>query len=248
MDPDLKKRLIYTAIAGVVLIGARLGYMAWERRDPGVTPVRQQAADTGNQDDYVKTHKIFAYSLKSAQKEMVGNPVWVKTGYQIPYYHYDTASHTVSFAKRVGLLPPLEKFTVDDVVLQKAPAKLAPGQVAVASKDILIVFKRDGDKGSYAAPIGTNVGDDFTFTVNETFYSSDPHEMYKHWPPDIWAAIEQHQVKEGMNELQSGLALGTEMAVGPGDYGNRVVEFTNMGKPVQVAFAKNKAIKVTPVP
>src|SRR5258708_40305812 len=83
---------------------------------------------------------------------MVGNPVWVKTGYQISYYHYDPASHSVNFQKRVGLLPPLEKFTVDDVVLQKAPAKLASGQVTVASKDVLIVFKREGDKGSYAAP------------------------------------------------------------------------------------------------
>jgi len=35
MDADLKKRLIYTAIAGVVLLGARFGYMAWERRESG---------------------------------------------------------------------------------------------------------------------------------------------------------------------------------------------------------------------
>jgi hypothetical protein len=99
MDADLKKRLIYTAIAGVVLLGARFGYMAWERRDPGVAPARPQVADTGNQDDYVKTHKIFAYSLKSAQKEMVGNPVWVKTGYQISYYHYDPGVPQREFPK-----------------------------------------------------------------------------------------------------------------------------------------------------
>src|SRR5260221_1087031 len=140
MDADLRRRLIYTALAFAVLLGARLGWMAWERRDPGAAAVRPQAADTGNQDDYVKTHKIFAYSLKSAQKEMVGNPVWVKTGYQISYYPYDPASHSVNFQKRVGLLPPLEKFTVDDVVLQKSPAKLTTGQVAVASKEVMIVF------------------------------------------------------------------------------------------------------------
>jgi hypothetical protein len=247
MERELRNRLIYTAIAFLVLLGARIAWLAYERRDTGVVPVRQETY-TGNPDDYVKTHKIFAYDLKSAQKEMVGQPMWVRAGNQIPYYHYTPAAHSVNFQKRAGLLAPIEKLTVDDVILQKAPAKLTPGQVAVVSKQIMIVFKRDGDTNSYAASIGTNVGDDYTFTVNEILFSQDPHEMYKHWPPDIWGAIEQHQVKEGMNELQSEFALGTDMSTGPGDYGDRVVEFYNLGKPVQVTFAKNKAIKVEQVP
>jgi len=36
--------------------------------------------------------------------------------------------------------------------------------------------------------------------------------------------------------------------VGSGDYGNRVIEYTNNGKPVTVAFSGNKAMQITPGP
>ncbi|MBZ5523725.1 MAG: hypothetical protein LAP21_15945 [Acidobacteriia bacterium] len=247
MEPDLRKRLILTGIAFVILVGARVGWMVYERRDTGAAPVRKETY-VANQDDLVPQHKIFAYDVKSAKKELADKPMWVRSGNQIPYYHYNAAAHSVNFQKKAGMLAPIEKLTVEDIILQKAPVKLASGQVAVSQKDVVAVFKREGDAASYAFTIGTNVGDDYTLMINEILLSQDPHEMYKHWPAETWSAIERHEVKEGMNELQAEFAVGTDMSVGPGDYGNRVVEFGNLGKPVQVTFAKNKAVKIVKAP
>ncbi|HWZ45129.1 MAG TPA: hypothetical protein VNW97_16760 [Candidatus Saccharimonadales bacterium] len=247
MEPELKRRLIYTGIIFTVLIGGRIGWLAYERRDEGSAPVRKEAVVT-NQDDLVKTHKIFAYDVKSAKKELVGKPVWVRAGNQIPYYHYNAASQSVNFQKQAGLLAPIEKLTVEDIILQKAPAKLASGQVAISQKQIMVVFKIDGDASGYAISIGSNVGEDYTLTINELLLAQDPHEMYKHWSAEIWSAIARHEVKEGMNELQAQFALGTDMELGPGEAGDRVVEFGNLGRPVQVTFARNKAVKVVQAP
>ena len=247
MDRELKNRLLITGIVFVVLLGARIGWMMYERRDEGAGPARQPSYETVSQDDLVPTHKFFAYDLKSAQKEMAGKTVWVRAGNQIPYYPYNPAKKSVNFQKQMGLLSPLEKLSIEDIILQKAPVKLASGQVAVASKQIMAVVKMEGALGSYALSIGTNTGDDYTFTVNEIVLSQDPHEMYKHWPAEIWKAIDNHEVKEGMNERQAEFALGTDISAGPGDYGNRVVEYNNLGRPVQVTFDKNKAVKVVQV-
>jgi hypothetical protein len=92
--------------------------------------------------------------------------------------------------------------------------------------------------------IGTNTGDDFTFNVNEIFYYEDPHELYKHWPPDVWHAIDQHQVQKGMNELQVSFALGSMVGASPGDYGNRWAQYRSNGKLVTVTFDKNRVVEI----
>jgi hypothetical protein len=103
-----------------------------------------------------------------------------------------------------------------------------------------------GEQGTFAAPVGSAVGDNYNFTANEIFFFVDPHELYKHWPPDVWSAIDQHQAKPGMNEIQVSLALGTAGSVGVGDYGNRTNEYSNNGNPVKVTFEKNRAVSVDP--
>src|SRR3979409_879360 len=87
-------------------------------------------------------------------------------------------------------------------------------------------------------------GDAF-FSANDVFFCDDPHELYKHWPADTWSAIDQHQARQGMSELQASFALGTNMNADPGDFGNRTIEYANAGKPVTVVFEKNKATTVT---
>ena len=80
--------------------------------------------------------------------------------------------------------------------------------------------------------------------MNDLFFFADPHELYKHWPPETWQAIDNHQAKPGMNEIQVSMALGTS-ATGSGEYGNRTLEFTNNGHPVTVTFENNRAVSVT---
>jgi hypothetical protein len=246
MDADLKKRLSITALIFVVAVVAEIGYLMWSRRDTG-TVKKQEPAYSTNQDDYVTPRKIVPYSMESAKKELVGKPVWVKSGNQISYFHFDRATHSVNFNKQIGLLPPLAKLQVQDVVLQRAPVALKPGQVAVVQKQIMAVFEKAGDPGLFATTIGTNQGDDYSFpNINEMFFYDDPHELYKHWPQDVWSAIDQHQVKPGMSELQASFAVGGAGASDSDKMGERTIEFANAGNPVTVTFEKNKATKVTP--
>ena len=195
-------------------------------------------------DNYVTPSKIFPYDLKSAAKELAGKTVWVRSGEAFPYYRCDSAGHTADLAHKSGMLPSLDKLQVKDVILQRAPVSLEPGQVVVVRRLILATFERPGTPGLFAVSIGSNISDDFTFTVNDVFFFEDPHILYKHWPAEIWSAIDQHQAKKGMNELQTGFALGKEAAVGSGDYGNRWVRYGEEGHPVKVVFVKNQAIDI----
>jgi len=115
----------------------------------------------------------------------------------------------------------------------------------VVQKQIMAVFEKAGEPGTFAASFGTNTGDDYAFNANDIFFFEDPHELYKHWPADIWSAVDQHQAKQGMSELQASFALGSNMSADGGDYGNRTIEFANAGKPVTVTFEKNKATTIT---
>src|SRR5215471_5878818 len=196
-------------------------------------------------DDFVTPAKIFPYDLKSAAKELAGKAVWVRTGNAFPYYRYDSAGHSADLAHKAGMLASLDKLLVKDVILQRAPVSVADGQVVVVHRAILAVFEKPGTPGLSAVSIGTNMSDDFSFTVNDTFFFEDPHSLYKHWSPDVWSAIDQHQAKKGMNELQVGFALGKVAAAGSGDYGNRWVQYGDQGSQIKVVFVKNRAIDVT---
>src|SRR5215467_10568568 len=137
MDSDLKKRLGITVLAFVVAGGIEVGYLMWSRRDTS-TPKKQEPTYSSNQDDYVTSHKIFPFNVESAKKELVGKPVWVKIGNEIPYFRYD--GHNVNFSHQAGLLPPMAKLQVKDVVLAKKPVTLKEGQFSVVQKEIMLVF------------------------------------------------------------------------------------------------------------
>jgi hypothetical protein len=245
MDSDFKKRLGITVALFVVAGAIEGGYLWYSRRDTS-TPKKAEPTYSSNQDDYVKINKVFPYNLESAKKELVGKPVWVKSGNQAPYYHYDTGARSVNFKQQSGLLPPMSKLQVKDVILQRQPVALQPGEVAVVRKQIMAVFEKAGEPGLYAASIGTNIGDDYTFTANDLLFFDDPHELYKHWPPEIWSAIDKHEGAVGMSELQASFAFGASGSSDSEKYGERTIEFENGGKPVTVTFEKNKAVKVTP--
>jgi hypothetical protein len=243
MEAESKKRFQYIIGILLVLLFVRLVLIFYQRHE-SQKPVEKKIAYSSNMDDYVIPPKIHPYDLKSAEKELVGKTVWVRAGNSIHYYPFSNATHTADLKHEKGLLPPLAKLQVKDIVLQKVPSgALAAGQVAVVQKQVLMAFQMAGDPGTYAVPIGTSTGDDFEFTVNDLFFFADPHELYKHWPPETWQAIDNHQAKQGMNEIQVSMALGTS-ATGSGDYGNRTLEFTNNGHPVTVTFENNKAVAV----
>jgi hypothetical protein len=243
MEAEGKKR--FQVITGVllVLLFIRLGFILYQRHEAN-KPANKTVSYSSNMDDYVIPPKIHPYDLKTATKEMVGKTLWVQAGNSVHYYPFSAATHTADLKHEKGLLSPLAKLQIKEIVAQKGSAgPLAEGQVAVVQKQALAVFQMGEEPGTYAVPIGSGTGDEFEFTVNDLFFFADPHELYKHWPPETWQAIDSHQAKQGMNEIQVAMALGTA-ATGSGDYGNRTLEFENNGHPVSVTFVKNKATAV----
>jgi hypothetical protein len=241
MEADQRKRFQVIVAILLALVVVRTAFLFYERHKPYHPPPKQQTYST-NLDDYVTVPKVHPYDLKSAQKELGGKVVWVRAGNQVPYYGYNSASRQAELRHQMGLLAPLLKLEIKNVISQRVPRELSEGQVAVVQYDVLAIFEIAGQQGTFAAPIGKNVGDDYTFTANDLFFFADPHELYKHWPAETWKAIEQHQAKPGMNELQVSFALGTAGTMGPGNYGDRTIEYSNNGNPVKVTYEHDKAV------
>jgi hypothetical protein len=245
MDLEFRKKLQIGLIVVALLAAGRVAFIFYSRSQPPAERP-QPPVITLTSDDYVTPSKVFPYDLKSAAKELAGKTVWVRNGNAIPFYRFDAGTHSADLSHKLGMLPPLDKLQIQNVILQRARVPLAPGQVAVAQKQIMVVFERQGQPGSFAAAIGNNVGNDFEFTVNDLLFFEDPHGLYKHWPPEVWSAIDQHKVKNGMNELQVSFALGNMVAATSGNYGNRLAQYrTGLGV-VSVTFENNRAIKVEP--
>jgi hypothetical protein len=243
MNPRTGKRVLTVLLVVMGLVAARTGYIFYQRS----RPMKTRTAPAANAyqpvvDDYVTSPKVFPYDLKSAVKEMVGKTVWVRLGNVLPYYPYNAGS--ADLAHKAGLLPPLERLLIKDVVLQHAPVAMGPGQVVIVQKKVLAIFDRPGQSGNFAVSVGTNINDNFEFTANDSFFFADPHELYKHWPAEVWTAIDQHKVEKGMNELQAGFALGAVTGAASGDYGNRMLQYRSGGSTFNVTFANNRAVAI----
>ena len=229
-----------------VLAGIRVFLIYRERHQPVSTPTAAPANPNFSADDYVVPTQTHAYDLKSAKEALDGKTVWVKSGNYISYYPY---AGKIDFKHPAGLLPPLDKLNITNVIEASAPnskgEEIAPG-VRVHEQQVLAVFRREADGKTYAAPIGASRGGDYTLYINDALLLDDPHQLYKHWSSDIWQAIDQHQAKAGMNELQCAFALGVGVPAGSGgDYGNRTLTYDNAGHPVKVTFERNHATQVT---
>jgi hypothetical protein len=241
MEPEWRKRIQIGVAVVLGVVALRVGWIFYERSQPARNTRQQQAGYSTNWDDYVRPHKVYAYDLKSAKQELTGKTVWVRAGNAVYYFRYAGGP-----GQKMGVLAPLENLEIGDVVLHKSSAAPRPGQIVVVQQDVMAVFRRAGETGTYAVAIGTSIGGNYQFSVNEVFFIDDPHELYKHWPADVWTAIDRHEARPGMSELQAGFALGVSATAGAGDYGNRTVEYTNAGKPVTVTFSANKAVTVVP--
>jgi len=163
----------------------------------------------------------------------------VKVGYAYGYFPYDPATRHADLVHEAGKLLPIQKLEVKDVVTGASPKN--PGE-----RQVLAVFEQGGK--SYATPIGTRKGGDFKFWANEMLFIEDPHQLYKHWPADIWQAVDQHQVKPGMSELQANFALGIGLLESGGDSTDRTLDYPNGGKPIKISYHSGKVVDITPGP
>jgi hypothetical protein len=238
MTPEAKQKIQLVLLAAFVIATIRAGVIFYQRHEDRVEAEKQKRArDLGysNPDYYVSPKKLHPYDVKSA-KQLTQQPAWVKEGYHYTYYRYDPASRRVDFTHDAGLLGPIEKLNINDVIVAKHPDSREQQQV-------MAVFQKEGK--SYAVPIGYEANGEYNIYSDDMFFIEDPRDLYKHWPADVWQAVEQHQVKPGMNELQADFAVG----MGIPDSGSsleKTVRYANGGKPLVVVFRDGKAAEVTP--
>jgi hypothetical protein len=236
LDAAVRKKIQLFLILAIVVAGGRAAWVVYDRyqsRKEAEKPKQEQVLKA---DYYVTPKKLHPYDLKSA-RELMKQPVWVRVGYYHTYFPYDTARHKADFGHDAGLLLPLQKLAIQDVVTGTAPE--APG-----IKQVLAVFALDGK--NYAVPIGSEQNGDFKFFSDDMFFIEDPHDLYKHWPADVWKAIDNHEVRLGMSELQTICAIGAETLDAGSTSGSRVLHYRNGGKPLTVIFRDDKAVEIKP--
>jgi hypothetical protein len=228
------KAAIGATVVLVLAVGVRVGLIYRERNAPAVQapPAREKLPD----DDLVFLKQKRPSSLADV-KELKGSTVWISAGGQLDYYPY--VGHAVQYGKSAGTLLGAEALVVKDMVEQVAP-KAATFRIPGGDKQVSMAFTRANDPKEYAVPVGYRQDGQYTFYTDEIFFYDDPHELYKHWGPAIWKAVDAHQVILGMNERQVELALGQVSNSTSKTYGNRMVVFANLGKPMAVTFVNNK--------
>jgi hypothetical protein len=231
MTPELKQKIQISLGAAILIAGVRTAYILYQRYEEAHPAATRELPL--NADYYVVPKKLHAYDLQSA-RELTKQPVWVKEGYRYTYYPYERGR--ADFKQEAGLLFPIEKLQVTDVVTEATPG--SPGQ-----RQVLAVFEKDGK--SYAVPIGSAKGSDYQIYSDEMLFIQDPHELYKHWTAETWAAIEQHQVKQGMNELQADFAIGMGIPERSSDPQQvKTVNYPNGGKRVSITYRDGKAAEI----
>jgi len=233
----VKTRQVIQLALAILLVAAaiRLGLIYQERHAPASTTQPTQTAL--DPDYYVVPKKQHAYDLKSARAGMVGHPAWVREGYKFTYYPYDPGHRRADFAHAAGVLPPLEKLDVVDVVQTQAPSAGDLPQIAA-------IFEKDGKE--FALPIGARRGEDYTVYADDMLFYEDPRQLYSHWSPQTWQAVEHRQALPGMNEIQASFALGMGVPQRGGDDSEKTVVYPNGGHQVTIVFRGGKAAEIKP--
>ena len=222
-----------------LLIAAIYGYTIWKKRhNPGVVnqPQQQMTAD-----DVAVVRMEFPAHFEDV-KDLEGKSVWMKNGYTMPYFPYSAGK--VDFKKRVSVIPPLQKLEIKKAIKAAVPADVDDG-MSHGQRQALVVFTLPNDKQEYATPVGAIDGGEEQYYDDLLFFYDDPHTIYSHWPKDVWTAVDAHQVKPGMNELQARLAVGQKIQTdNPQAEGGRTVTYDADGKKWTVTFRKDKATTV----
>lgn len=225
-------RIIQFVLLVVIVVAGIRFYLYMRDRHAALIVAPEQTKEAPlDADVYVSPKKLHPQDLKDA-KELAQQPVWVRAGYQMVYYAFN--GHT-NFAHEAGRLGPIEKLDIKDVVVDRPPK---------GEKQVMAVFEKDGKR--YAFTIGNAEDNNYKIYSDDILFIQDPHELYKHWPADVWQAIDNHQVKPGMNELQTSFAIGVGVPEGTGSGNPRIVNYQNDGHPMRVTFDNGKAAEVMP--
>jgi len=237
LSPEAKQRLRLALTLAFVVAGLRAGYILYQRHEEYLAAEKQkQAKNAGysNPDYYVAPKKLHPYDLKSAN-QITQQPVWVKEGYRYTYYPYNAAAKRTDFGHEAGLLLPIERLEIKSVEVETSPG---------GRRQMMAIFQKDGK--SYSVPIGFESDGQYKIYSDEMFFVEDPHELYKHWSPDVWQAVEQHEVKPGMNEMQADFAVGMGVPDAGNSSSEKTVRYPNGGKALVIFYRDGKAVEIKP--
>jgi len=233
-------QIILISILITLAIGGGYLFSVWRhRQDPGV--IGQQIARQRPDLDKLSVIRSLFPSHFEDTLQLEGTTVWMKNGYLMPYYPY--ASGHVQFAKRVGVIPAAQRMEIKKIIKQAAPANEDDG-MSHGSRQAFAVFALPGDTTLYATPIGAIASSEEAYFCDMLFYYDDPHTIFDHWPKDVWTAVDAHQVKPGMSELETRMAIGRKTHTSGGTEGDRTVTYDQAGKHWTVTFVKNRATEI----
>lgn len=242
------KKIAFGVTAVLLLaVAVRVGLIYKANHDPG--PTKPEAPLVKTNPDYLVFLKKERPDSLADQRTLIGKTVWVQAGGELDYY-IDKGRH-VDYSKRVDTLPGAEEMLIHEVFEEKAPTTgRAVMRIAPGDRQVLLGFtlpQSSDPKQMYAVPVGYHDDSGYTFYNDNIFYYDDPHQLYAHWGPQVWAHIDKHEAALGMSENQVAMALG-QVATPQGDtVGNRTVVYDNDGHPMSVEFENDKAVKITPV-
>lgn len=241
---NTKKAAIGGTLLLLVVVGVRVGMIYRERNAPAVQAPVQEQEKIG--DDELVFLKKKRPSTPADLKDLDGTTIWVSAGGQMDYYLY--SAHHADYSKDAGTLLGAEPIVVKGNFEQVAP-KTSRSRIPLGDRHVLLIFtkpKSDDPNKEYAVPVGYKDQGGYTFFTDEIFFYDDPHVLYKHWGPDVWKAVDSHQVILGMSEREVQMALGQVSQSLSNDYGNRLVVYDNLGKPMDVTFVKDKVTSFRP--
>jgi hypothetical protein len=227
--------LLVTLIVGGIYLG-----IVWKRRqDSGVIP-KTDSRQILSKDELVVMREFFPSHFDDTLR-LQGTSVWMKNGYIMPYYAY--AGGQVLFAKQAGVIPAAQRMEVKKIVKAAAPAKI-DDKIEHGSRQAFAVFALPDSAALYATPIGFMQGNEEGYYTDLLFYYDDPHTIYDHWPKDVWAAIDAHQVKPGMSEAETRMSIGRNLHANGKVEGDRTVTYDQNGKHWTVTYVKNQATTI----
>ncbi len=231
----LASSLLTLVVGGIYL------FVVWKhRQDPGVA-LQRSPQDVLSEDDLAVIRSFFPTHYEDLAR-LEGTSVWMRNGYVMPYYPY--LGGRVAFSRRMGLIPAAQRLEVKKIIKATPPATLDDG-IAHGSRQAFVIFQFPGAEDQFAMAVGAMEGNQEVFFTDLLFYYDDPHTIYDHWPKDVWATIDAHQVKAGMSELETQMAVGMKMQPDGDSVGNRTVTYDQAGKIWTVTFVKNRATAVS---
>jgi hypothetical protein len=233
------QKIVISFLITLTIGGIYLGVVWKHRQNPGVTP-QTDSRQILNKDDLVVMREFFPVHFEDTLR-LQGTTVWMKNGYVMPYFPYSNGQ--VLFTQRVGVIPAAERMEVKKIVKAVAPVNI-DDKIEHGSRQAFAVFTMPGNATLYATPIGTMQGNEEGYYTDLLFYYDNPHTIYDHWPKDVWAAIDAHQVKPGMSEVETRMSIGRDLHSDGKVEGDRTVNYNQDGKHWTVTYVKNQATEI----